>query len=154
MEFEMPRPGPEHAYLARMAGRFVGEETMLPSAWCPDRQERASKVTAKVLDGFFVVTDYEQSDGKQITFRGHGVYSWDAQNSRFRMYWFDSMGGPGGVADGVADGNVLTFENTSPFGRHRYRYTFHDDRYEFEMAVAQEGGDWVPQMTAVYRPAD
>ncbi|HPF70604.1 MAG TPA: DUF1579 family protein [Candidatus Krumholzibacteria bacterium] len=153
MTFTMPRPGPEHAFLARMAGRFTGRETMCNPAWSPEMQEHTSTVTARVLDGFFVVTDYEQSSAGRVTFRGHGVYGWDPHASRYMMYWFDSMGGPGGVATGTVEGDVLTFENTSPLGRQRYRYTFGADGYTFEMALAPDGGDWTTLMTGDYRPA-
>lgn len=154
MEFQMPQPGSEHAALSRMCGNFNGTEVMMPSAWSPEQKESTSTITARMLDGFFVISDYEQQVGGQVTFRGHGVYSWDPQAACFKMYWFDSMGGAGGIADGHLEGDVLTFENTSPMGRHRYRYTFHADHIVFEMAIAPEGGQWSTMMEATYRPAD
>lgn len=153
MEFEMPRPGPEHEALARLCGRFDGHEVTMPSAWSPERKESTSTITARMLDGFFVISDYEQHVGDQVTYRGHGVYSWDPQAGCYKMYWFDSMGGPGGIADGQLDGDVLTFENNSPTGRNRYRYTFYPDHIVFEMAIASDGGDWATMMEATFRPS-
>ena len=88
-----------------------------------------------------------------MTFRGHGVYSYDPQQQQYLMYWFDSMGGGGGVAAGQVEGNQLTFRNTSPMGHHRYRYTFHDGEYSFEMAMSPDGNNWQVQMDGRYRPA-
>jgi hypothetical protein len=152
-EFEMPTPGADHEVLARLCGDYVGDEMMFASEWCPEQQERRGRISARMLEGFFAVSDYEQRDGEQVTFRGHGVYSWDSAKSCYRMYWFDSMGGSGGLAEGTLDGNVLTFQNTSPMGHHRYRYTFHDDHTLFEMAFSPDGDTWRPQLEARYRPA-
>ena len=151
MDMQMPQPGPEHENLAKLAGNWAGEETMFPSPWSPEQQTRHGVIKAHVLENFFVVSDYEQKTDDQVCFRGHGVYSWDPQNACYKMYWFDSMGGAGGIAEGHFEGDVLTFENTSPMGRHRYRYTFHADHTVFEMAMAPEGEDWAPMMEATYR---
>lgn len=136
---EMPTPGAEHQTLARLSGSWVGEETMLPSPWSPQSETRRGSLRSHMLDGFFLVTDYEQKSGDQVSFRGHGVFSWDPQEKHYVMYWFDSMGGAGGVATGHLQGNQLIFANTSPMGHHRYIYTLSDGGYEFEMAMSQDG---------------
>jgi len=153
MEMQMPRPGPEHEALSRMAGEWVGEETMFPSPWSPEKQSRTSRVRSRMLDGFFLVSDYQQKAGDDVSFRGHGVYSWDPAAEHFVMYWFDSMGGAGGVATGPLEGDVLTFRNTSPMGHHRYRYTFEPSAYTFEMAMSEDGGEWTTLMEARYSKA-
>jgi hypothetical protein len=147
----MPTPGVPHQKLAALAGDFVGEETMMPSTWCPEKQQRTCTIRSRVFEGFFVVTDYEQRSGEEVTFCGHGVYAWDPERDRYKMYWFDSMGGAGGVAEGGLDGNVLTFSNTSPMGHHRYRYTFEDDATLFEMAMSSDGEDWKLLLEGRYR---
>ncbi len=151
MDFQMPQPGPEHEKLAQMAGEWVGEETLAPSPWSPEEQTRHGHLSARVLDRFFVVSDYEQKDAEgQVTFRGHGVYSWDAKEEVYRMHWFDSMGGAGSLAKGRIEGNVLTFENSSPMGRHRYQYTFGDGTQTFEMSMSPDGENWQQLMIANY----
>lgn len=152
MEFQMPRPTPEHESLKQMTGSWRGVETMMPSAWSPERQERHGRIDARVLEGFFVVSDYEQRAGDQVTFRGHGVYSFDAAAREYVMYWFDSMGGAGGVARGKLVADQLTFENTSPMGRHRYRYTFGPGQLVFEMSMSPDGKEWQLLMRGEYRP--
>jgi len=149
----MPQPGPEHANLAKLAGNWTGEETMFPSPWSPEERTCTGTIRAHVLDGFFVISDYEQKSEGKVTFRGHGVYSWDPQAEQYVMYWFDSMGGAGGVARGHLEGNQLTFQNTSPMGHHRYRFIFEEGRYVFEMSASRDGKDWQKMMLGRYRPA-
>ena len=148
----MPTPGPEHEKLVQLAGDWTGDETIYPSPWSPEEQQRVGHIRAHVLDGFFVVSDYEQKAGDEVTFRGHGVYSWDPEEEQYVMYWFDSMGGAGGVARGFLEGNQLTFQNTWPMGHHRYRYTFEQGETVFEMAMSQDGESWQTMMVGHYRP--
>ena len=150
----MPQPGPEHEILERFCGHWGGEETMFPSPWSPEQRTVNGDIRARMLDGYFAVSEYEQTDGEKVSFRGHGVYSWDPKKERYLMYWFDSMGGAGGVAEGTLEGNQLTFENTSPMGQHRYRYTFEDGLTVFEMSVSQDGKDWQKMMEGRYTPRD
>jgi len=152
-QMEMPRPGPEHEVLAKLSGNWKGKETMLPSPWAPQKQERQGRIAARVLEGFFVVSEYEQAAEGQVTFRGHGVYSYDPKDKKYLMYWFDSMGGAGGVAKGDYANGVLTFLNTSPMGHHRYRYTFKPGHTRFEMAMSQDGKAWNDLMVGDYTPA-
>lgn len=153
MDMQMPRPGPQHDNLKKLSGRWAGPEQMMPSPWSPQQQERHGRIDARVFEGMFVVSDYEQRAGDQVTFRGHGVYSFDPQAEEYVMYWFDSMGGAGGIARGHMEGNQLTFHNTSPMGHHRYRYTFEPQLTTFEMAMSQDGEQWNVLMVGRYRPA-
>ena len=57
MDFEMPRPGPEHEKLAALCGQFTGDETMMPSPWSPEQQERTCTISARMLESFFVISD-------------------------------------------------------------------------------------------------
>ncbi len=150
MDFQMPSPGPAHEVLSRMAGEWTGDETLPPSPFHPEGARRTSTTSSRMLEGFFLVTDYVQTDGDEVTFRGHGTYSYDASADEYVMYWFDSMGGAGGVARGKLEGDVLTFLNTSPMGPHRYRYTIGDGTYRFEMGMSQDGQEWGTFMDATY----
>ena len=151
---EMPGPGPQHTQLERLAGTWIGKETMHPSHWAPEGAPATSRIVAEMrVDGFFLVSDYEQSAGGEVRFRGHGVYGWDAPRERFTMHWFDSIGmDPGGPALGTLEGDRLEFRNESPMGLHRYVTEFQSpDKYTLSMGVSADGGDtWKPLMDAVY----
>ena len=129
-----PTPGPAHEQLAQFHGEWKGKEILYPSPWSPQEEEREGLITTRPLEGWFAVSDYTQRSGSEVTFRGHGVYSYDPATEEYVMYWFDSMGGAGCVARGTFEGNQLSFRNTSPMGQHLYRYTFNEGEMVFEMA--------------------
>ena len=132
---DMPKPGPEHARLARMAGEWSGDEQLEPSPWGPGGAARGNGVYRMVTDGMALTQDYEQKkeDGT-VAFRGHGVFTIDPKNGDVLWWWFDSMGfPPDGPARGRWNGDILTLEKSSPQGEARYVYRLLGDRYEFSI---------------------
>jgi len=151
--FDVAVPGPEHEVLAKLTGEWTGTETMLPSPWCPEAQQLTGHISARMLYGFFAISDYTQKAGDEVSFRGHGVYSFDPAEKRYVMYWFDSMGGAGGTAYGTYADGVLAFQNSSKVGHHRYVFTFGEGETRFQMAMSADGETWNELMDSHYRPA-
>jgi hypothetical protein len=78
---EMPTPDEHHEKLSVLAGSWVGEETMYPSPWDPAGGGARGFIEARMdLHGMFLVSDYRQERGGAVTYRGHGVYGWDASS--------------------------------------------------------------------------
>lgn len=151
MHFEMPKPSPEHRRLAAMAGSWTSDETMFPSPWDPVGGKRRGRSEARVvMDGFFVVTDYEQEKDGRVAYRGHGVYGYDPKSKRWSMHWFDDMGGvPAQVVWGTWSGDTLTYQmdNGAGRGHSRYVYRFEKDGvYVFSILMSQDGESWRPLM--------
>ena len=149
----MPAPAEQHRKLQALSGTWVGEEKLYPSPWDQAGGTATGRIEARPgLDGFFVISDYQQERGGQVTYRGHGVYGYDTQTGRYTMSWFDSMGmSAGAPALGVWEGNVLTFANQTPMGHSRYIYTFQSEgRHTFRMEHSQDGKAWSPFMEATY----
>ncbi len=149
---EMPKPTPQHEKLRALVGSWTGDETMQPSPW--DAQGGTAKAFLEArfeLDGMFVVTDHRQERDGKVTYRGHGVFGWDAKQSVYTMYWFDSMGmDPGGPARGKWEGNTLLFEMKHAMGHSRYEYRFESEsRYAFAIAMSQDGTTWKPWLDSV-----
>jgi hypothetical protein len=136
-----------------MEGDWSGDEQLHPSRWDPTGGPAFGRLRARaILDGFFVATDYvEERDGR-VTYRGHGVYGWDASRERYTMYWFDNAGaGPPAPALGAWEGNVLTFESRTPQGPCRYVYAYEaDGRVQFRIQISQDGTHWTTLMEARY----
>jgi hypothetical protein len=83
---EMPRPTESHQKLNLLAGRWTGQERLSPSPWDPKGGTVTGRSDNRIaLDGFVLLHDYEQERGGAITFRGHGVLSYDAQGQCYRM---------------------------------------------------------------------
>jgi len=104
----MPMPGKAHLELGRMEGDWEGKETMYPSQWDPQGGTAIGRVHSRVdLNGFALISDYEQERDGTVTFRGHGVYTYDQKSSIYRLHWFDCMGTPPEVFSGRLEGGVL-----------------------------------------------
>lgn len=151
---EMPKPTEQHLALHRLAGSWVGDETLEPSPWGPGGKAVGRLSGTVALDGFFVVSDYvEEKDGK-VVFRGHSIFGWDPQAKNVTWYWFDSMGQtPPAPSTGTWDGDTLILRNRSPQGEGRYTYRFEGkDRYLFRIENTFDGGKtWKKLMEGTYR---
>ena len=151
---EMPGPPTEqHRKLEALEGTWAGEEKIHPSPWDPDGGPAVGRWETRMgLDGFFLISDYTQERGGQVSYRGHGVYGWDSQDQCYTMHWFDSMGGICKVwAKGRWEGNVLTFQHQHEHGHTRYTYTLQgNDQLQFRMDHSQDGKDWAPFLESKY----
>jgi hypothetical protein len=150
---EMPRPTAEHQRLAAFAGSWVGNETFFPSPMSPEGGKAKARVECRSdLDGFCVITDYVETRDGAVSFRGHGVMSWDPKQQNYIWLWADTMGGmPCEVTRGHWIGNTLVFQNRSEMGYHRYSYVFNaDGSHDFKMEFSQDGGTWSQFMLAHY----
>ena len=102
---DMPRPGPDHAKLMRLAGRWAGDEVLAPSPWGPGGPAHGATTLSVDLDGMALVQEYEETKDGQPMFHGHGVFVIDPHGSDVLWWWFDSMGfPPDGPARGRWDG--------------------------------------------------
>jgi hypothetical protein len=151
---EMPKPSQEHQRLHALCGEWIGDETLSPSPWGPGGRAVARVTTRLELDGFYVVQDYvEEKDGR-VTFRGHGLFSYDTQAREYCRYWFDSIGFvPDAPARGAWEGDTLTFRYSSPRGQARYTYRFESDRlHHLRLENSFDGGQkWTTFLEAIYR---
>ena len=148
---QMPKPTPDHEKLYVFAGEWEGPETMMPGPMGPGGTA-TGKMKARVdIDGFYVISDYAQEKDGNVTYRGHGVYGFDAQAGEFTWYWVDSMGFPSVPARGKWDGDTLTFTSTSPHGQGRYVYRFQGtDKHHFRIENCFDGKTWTVFMDATY----
>jgi hypothetical protein len=145
----MPQPTPEHKRLHLMAGSWTSEETIHSSPWDPNGGPAKGRSEARVaLDGFCVVTDYEQEKNGRVGYRGHGVYGYDAGQKKWFMQWQDNMT-PAAATPvwGTWDGDVLTFQTQSPARHHRYVYKFgKPGTYAFSIETSKDGASWSTYM--------
>lgn len=153
MHFEMPKVLEEHRKLGALAGSWEGKETLHPSPWDPKGGPARSRVTGRIdLDGFFLIMDYVQERDGQVTYRGHGVFGYDAGRKGYTLHWFDPMAPPPcEPAQGKLEGNTLMFQHAHPMGHSRYTYIMEKDgRYRFRIENSQDGKEWAPFMDGAY----
>ena len=81
--------------------------------------------------------------GGVVTFQGHGVMTYDSNEARYVLHWFDSMGSPPEVFTGTFEGDVLTVGHGGP-GMHA-RLTYDLTRkgvLRSRMDLSEDGADW------------
>jgi hypothetical protein len=148
---EMPKPNEHHRRLERLAGRWTGQETMYPSPWDPDGGTATGRNDMRIaLDGFALITDYEQERNGVITFRGHGVMTYDGRNQHYVLYWLDSMGSPLEVFTGNFDGDVLTVEHGGPMHARLVYDLTQPGILRSSMEMSQDGEKWGTFFTCDY----
>jgi hypothetical protein len=152
MQMEMPRPGAPQQQLAKLAGTWIGDEQIAPMPWDPQGGPAKGRVVNQVtLDGWVVEQDYEQTRNGKVSFKGHGVFSWDPKAQAVVMTWFDSMAGGPSPFTGRWNGDVLSLTGPSgDGGQGRCTFDVTGGAYKFAMDVSQDGKQWVNFMTGTY----
>lgn len=140
---DFPKPGPEHAQIAELAGEWDAVMEM-------GGQKSKCKASYKVAcNGMWVVSDFEGDLGG-IPFKGHGIDGYDGQKKKYTGLWVDSMSTAPLIMEGDYDaaGKVLTMSGTSvgPDGKpQKFRTTTEmsgKDKMTFKMSmVSAEGKD-------------
>lgn len=140
----MPTPTVHHQRLEALVGRWQGTETMYPSPWDPEGGTATGRNDSRLaLNGFAVITDYEQERDGAITFSGHGVMTWSADEACYVLYWFDSIGSPLEVFKGNFEGDVLTVSHGGPGMHARLVYDFsREGVMRSRMDMSSDGSEW------------
>ena len=141
---EMPKPSPGHLRLEKLAGNWTGEERMPPSQWDPRGGVATGRSNSRLaLNGFALISDYEQERHGVITFSGHGIWSFDPKNDLYSLHWFDCMGSPPEVFLGRFDGDRLMVAHGGPGMHARMTYDLADPkRMLSKMEMSQDGLTW------------
>jgi hypothetical protein len=150
---DMPKPGAEHARLARFAGTWSGKEELSDSPWGPGGPALGRCEMREAVDGMALLQDYAEEKAGQTVFRGHGVFTIDPANGDVLWWWFDSMGfPPDPPARGRWNGDRLLFEKKTPRGEARYEFLFGGDHYDFRIENRFPGqSEFVVFMKGHYR---
>ena len=150
---DLPKPGPEHKALERLAGTWVGEETIHPGPFDPVGGKATAVVrNVMAVGGFALVQDYEQTREGGVNFIGHGVLRWDGPAGEYSLLWVDSTGFPPSEYRGKFAGEVLTLSYKGPMGHSRAIWTLKGATgYDYRMELSQDGATWHPFMDGSYR---
>lgn len=106
---EPQKPGPEHAHLNAMEGKW---DTVMEMG---GQKSKGTATYKSVCSGMWIASDFE-SDLGGVPYQGHGMDGYDQLKKKFVGYWFDSMTSAPMTFEGNfdADHKVLTMTGTSP----------------------------------------
>jgi Protein of unknown function (DUF1579) len=141
---DMPKPTDHHLKLKKLAGQWQGEETMYPSDWDPKGGKATGRMNSRHgLDGFALISDYEQERNGATTYTGHSVFTYNPKESVYIVHWFDSMGSPPEVFRGTFNGEVLTIAHGGPGMHARLTYDLSQEkRLKMRMEMSKDGKEW------------
>ena len=149
---DMPEPSPGHVKLRKLVGNWEGKETMHPSQWDPKGGIAVGRTKSRLaLNGFVVISDYEQERDGVVTFTGHGVMSFDPKEDLYTLHWFDCMGSPPEIFAGRFEGDVLTVAHGGPGMHARMTYDLTDPRHmRTQMKMSPDGATWKTLFDGLY----
>lgn len=149
---EMPQPTEAHAWLEKLAGSWTGTEILSPSPW--DQKGGTAKGFVEnrmALGGFSLIQDYRQEREGQVTFEGHGVFTYDGERDEYVLHWFDSMGTGVNEFRGQREGDHLSLEHSGPQGHSRCVFDLRQEgTYAFRMQFSPDGSVWMNFMEGSY----
>jgi hypothetical protein len=150
---DMPKPTPGHARLKALAGNWVGEETLPPSQWDPKGGTAIGRTNSRLaLNGFALITDYEQERNGTVVFSGHGVMTLDPETALYSLHWFDVMGTPPERFQGRFDGDRLVVSHGGPGMHARLSYDLSDPSLmKSGMEMSADGVTWNTLFDGRYR---
>jgi hypothetical protein len=126
---------------------------MAPSQWDPAGGTAIGRNAIRsALDGFAIITDYEQERDGKITFRGHGVTTYDSATDRYVMHWIDVMSGPMmEVFTGTFDGDEMVLTNNGQPMAARLTWNLsRQGTMHSRMEMSQDGVEWATLFEAEY----
>jgi uncharacterized protein YodC (DUF2158 family) len=149
---DMPRPTEHHRKLEKLAGRWEGTEVMHPSPWDARGGTAIGRTTSRVdLSGFALISDYAQERDGEVTFTGHGVWTYDRNEGSYLLHWFDCMGSPPEVFKGRFDKDVLTVAHGGPGIHARLTYDLSQPgRLTSRMDMSTDGKEWKTLFEGTY----
>ena len=117
---------------------------MHPSQWDPKGGVAVGRMTGGLaLNGFALLSDYEQERDGVVTFTGHGVMSFNPKEDLYTLHWFDCMGSPPEVFVGRFDGDILSLAHGGPGMHARMTYDLSDpENLRTRMEMSQDGTAW------------
>jgi hypothetical protein len=149
---DMPKPTDLHRKLEKMVGEWQGREVMHPSQWDPKGGTAIGRTRNRLdLNGFAVISDYQQERDGAITFTGHGVMTYEPGGDHYSLYWFDCMGSPPEIFKGHFEGDVLTLAHGGPGMHARMTYDLSGGRaMKTRMEMSPDGKNWKTLFDGTY----
>jgi hypothetical protein len=161
MMAKIAAPGPQHAFLKKLDGKWNLDVTWTMDPSQPPQKSKSTCTVKSLMDGRY---SHEQATGQMMgqSFSGMGITGYDNVLKKFVSIWIDNMGtgimrSEGTMAD---DGKTINWQGessdpmTGGISKMRMVTTFTDDNHHtFDMYGAMPDGKEAKMMTIAYTRA-
>jgi hypothetical protein len=100
---ELPKPGPEHAILAKDAGTWDAVIEMAPAGGAPAMTSKGVEVGTLGCGGLCLVTEFNSELMPGVPFAGRGMTAYDKNKKKYVGSWTDSMSAGLLMSEGTYD---------------------------------------------------
>lgn len=112
-EMAAAMPGPEHAHLQKMVGKWKASNKMMMGEGAAPMVSEGTEEIMSICNGMFISTAYKS--GAPMPFEGHGIEGFDTMKKRYVGTWVDSMGSGVYSYEGSMDAKgVMTYTMVGP----------------------------------------
>src|SRR5262245_13212356 len=148
MQMEAPKPGPEHARMAKAVGAWDAEvESMMAGPGAPPVKSKGSETVKAQPGGLWFFADF-QGAFAGMPFYGHGISGFDPAKGKYVGAWADNFGTHLATMEGTYDEKTKTgttfMEGPGPTGemvKHKMvEKWIDDDTRTFEMFMVGPDG--------------
>jgi hypothetical protein len=159
VKMEIPKPGPEHARLAKAVGTWDADvESMMGPPGAPPTKSKGTETVKAQPGGLWVMSDF-QGDFGGMPFHGHGISGYDPSKKKYVGAWVDNMGTSLATMEGTFDEKTKTGTShmeapdmTGKIVKHRMvEKWIDDDNRTFEMFMPGPDGKEGAVMKITYK---
>jgi hypothetical protein len=141
----------KHRRLAFLVGQWDEEVTRTDAK--PGEEKSKGRWTARPVMGFYLTIQYG-ANGPRGAYRAFGVLTYDQQQERYRLWWFDDAAGIGEYSGDFTDSNSLVMEHKGNVEGKAFRERIHfirvsQDEVDTTIEQAWEKGVFKPYTQAV-----
>lgn len=155
-------PGPEHAWLAKGAGKWEGTSKMWMDPKSPAMESTCKTEIKMLMDGRYMSIDTAGEMPGMGMFMGHGIVGFDNVSRKFQMTWIDSMSTQimNGTGELSADQKTMTWTMwmNDPVSKQPTKFRevdryLSDNEFTLEMYGPDSGGTEYKMMEIRYTRA-
>jgi uncharacterized protein DUF1579 len=158
-EMEAPKPGPEHARLAKAVGNWDAEiESMMGGPGAPPMKSKGSETVKAQPGGLWFIADFQGEFGG-MPFHGHALSGYDTTKGKYVGAWADNFGTHLSTMEGTFDEKTKSGTSfmeapgmTGEMVKHRMvEKWIDDDSRTFEMFMPGADGKDMQVMKITYK---
>ena len=154
-QYQPPKPGPEHAMLAKDVGTWKAVQKMMMDPSKPPQVSEGTQECTLICNGLFLRSDYKVK-GTDGDFHGSSVLGYDAQRKKYTGVWVDNMDTKLYPYEGVWEAGKFNFtmeatgQDGKPFTAKMIEERPDDNTRKFSMMMPAPDGKMFTCMEITY----